>query len=303
MEPFWPRRSPHFLACRRAVRGWTGPAVIGLSGGADSLALVAAAAAERLDVTALVVDHGLQEGSAEVARRAAEQAQNFGVPADVTKVSITPTGKGTEADARQARYVALFDQAGPDRDVWTAHTADDQAETLLLGALRGNPAGMSPRAGRLVRPLLHVRRADTAGACAELGITPWQDPMNKDERYRRVALRTRVIPLLEEIVGGEVVPALAGTADRIAEAAAQLQRITPATSTDSGALDCAELASLTPVVRRAVVAEWVVEKRGEVKGAHLAAIEALVTNWRGQGAVQLGSGVRVARRDGTLVFV
>ena len=301
MEPFWPRRSPHFLACRRAVRGWTGPAVIGLSGGADSLALVAAAAAERLDVTALVVDHRLQEGSAGVARRAAQQAQNFGLPAEIATIQITPTGKGIEADAREARYAALFEHAGPDRDVWTAHTADDQAETLLLGALRGNPAGMSACAGRLVRPLLHVRRADTEGACAELGVTPWQDPMNRDERYRRVALRTRVIPLLEEIVGGEVVPSLAGTADRIAEATAQLQRMIPIA--DSGALDCAELASMPPVVRRAVVAEWVVEKRGEVKRAHLAAIEALVTNWRGQGAVQLGGGVRVARRDGKLVFV
>lgn len=265
------------------------------------MALVAAAAAERLDVTALVVDHGLQEGSAEVARRAAEQARNFGVPAEIATIQITPTGKGTEADARQARYAALFEHAGPGRDVWTAHTADDQAETLLLGALRGNPAGMAPRAGRLVRPLLGVRRADTAGACAELGVAPWQDPMNKDERYRRVALRTRVIPLLEEIVGGEVVPALAGTADRIAQAAAQLQRITPAPNAET--LDCAELATLPPVVRRAVLAEWVVEKRGEVKGAHLAAIEALVTNWRGQGAVQLGGGVRVERRAGRLVFV
>ena len=113
MEPFWPRRSPHFLACRRAVRGWTEPAVIGLSGGADSLALVAAAAAERLDVTALVVDHGLQEGSAEVAWRAAEQARNFGVPAEIATIQITHTGKGTEADARQARYAALFEHAGP----------------------------------------------------------------------------------------------------------------------------------------------------------------------------------------------
>ena len=74
MQPFWPRRSPHFLACRQAVRPFDGPAVIGLSGGPDSLALVAAAAAEQKDVSVMVVDHGLQPGSADVAERAAAVA-------------------------------------------------------------------------------------------------------------------------------------------------------------------------------------------------------------------------------------
>ena len=118
--PFWPRQSPHFLACRRAVRPFTSPALIGLSGGPDSLALVAAAAAEAKDVRALVVDHGLQPGSADVAARAAAQAAELGVPADIVRVSVDAApGESVEAAARTARYAALSVAASDDsRDIW-----------------------------------------------------------------------------------------------------------------------------------------------------------------------------------------
>ncbi|WP_316244767.1 ATP-binding protein [Corynebacterium bouchesdurhonense] len=97
---------------------------------------------------------------------------------------------------------------------------------MLLGARRGTPAGMAPaekrEEGRLVRPFLKLRRADTVGACAELGLEPWHDPMNADPAFRRVALRTRIIPALSELLGGDAVPPLAATADRIAQARAVL---------------------------------------------------------------------------------
>ncbi|MBC3178338.1 tRNA lysidine(34) synthetase TilS [Corynebacterium lujinxingii] len=291
MEPFWPRRSPHFLACRRAVRGFDGPAVIGLSGGPDSLALVAAAAAEKKDVSVVVVDHGLQPGSAEVAERAAAAAREFRFSATVAKVTVGPGN--VEAAARQARYNALLEHGG---DVWVAHTADDQAETLLLGALRGNPSGMAARNGRVVRPFLTIRREDTVGACEELGLDPWHDPMNNDPAFRRVAVRTGIIPTLTELIGGDAVPALAATADRIAEDQALIERLVDLTPTTS----CAELGRDAGAVRRRRLAKWLLDEGMRVQGDQLAAIEALVTDWHGQGPIPVGGGRAVVRVDGEL---
>ena len=303
--PFWPRQSPHFLACRRPLRPHSTPALIGLSGGPDSLALVAAAAAENKDVRALVVDHGLQEGSGDVAKRAAAQAAALGVPADVVRVNVDAApGESVEAAARAARYAALAEAAAHDsRDIWVAHTLDDQAETLLLGALRGNPAGMASvsvlDAGpRLVRPFLSIRRADTVGACEELGLQPWHDPMNDDPAYRRVAVRKDIIPALSELIGGDAVPTLARTAERITadlELLAELVDLTPTN-------DCASLAAEPAPVRQRRILAWL---RGEgerssgvplnVSGSQLTDIERLCTDWHGQGPVAISGGRSVAR--------
>lgn len=294
MQPFWPRRSPHFLACRRAVRPFAGPAVIGLSGGADSLTLAAAAAAEGKDVTAVVVDHGLQPGSAEVAERAAAQARAWGLPADIVRVTV---GEGNlEAEARRARYAALRSFGHGARDVWVAHTADDQAETLLLGALRGNPSGMAPREGDLVRPFLGIRRADTEGACAELGVEPWHDPMNTDRSFRRVRVRREVIPQLTDLIGGDAVPALARTAGRIAEGRALVASISDTTPTD----DCVELSRDPAPVRRRRILAWLAHHGVRADGSQLDAIDALITRWKGQGPVTLARGRGVRRRGTTL---
>ena len=291
MQPFWPRRSPHFLACRRAVRPFTGPAVIGLSGGADSLALVAAAAAEGKDVTAVVVDHGLQTGSADVAENAVGTARAWGIPAEVVRVRV---GVGNvEAEARRARYAALRARGA---DVWVAHTADDQAETLILGALRGNPSGMAPRGGGVTRPFLGIRRADTEGACRELGVEPWEDPMNADPAFRRVRVRAEVVPSLSELIGGDAVPALARTADRIAADRELLETLVDLGPTG----ECAELAGDPGPVRRHRLAAWLVDNGVAVQGAQLAAVEALVTDWHGQGPVSVGAGREVRRVGGVL---
>lgn len=299
MDPFWPRKSPHFLACRRALRPFHTPATIGLSGGPDSLAMVAAAAAERKDVRAVVVDHGLQPGSAEVAERAAAQAEHLGVRAEVVRVEVAPGN--VEASARKARYAALVDAATRHHtpDLWVAHTADDQAETLLLGALRGNPAGMAPAesldGARLVRPFLSIRRADTVGACEELGLEPWLDPMNKDTAYRRVAIRTTLIPQLSELLGGDAVPALAATADRIAADRQLLESLTDLTPTT----DCAELAADPAPVRRRRIAAWLLSNDVPVQGDQLNDIERLVIDWHGQGPISV-DGAHVSRRGNHL---
>jgi len=294
MDPFWPRRSPHFLACRRALRPFDAPAIIGLSGGPDSLALAAAAAAEKKDVRCVVVDHGLQDGSAEVARRAAVVARGFGLAAEVVRVEV---GEGNlEAAARSARYEALLAYGS---DVWVGHTADDQAETLLLGALRGNPSGMAPRNGRIVRPFLGIRRADTVGACEELGLDPWHDPMNADPAFRRVAMRNQVVPLLSELLGGDAVPALAATADRIAADQALIASLTDLAPTTS----CVELADDAGPVRRRRLAAWLLGEGVPVQGDQLDAVEALVVDWHGQGPVAVSGGRAVVREGGQLAIL
>ena len=300
MEPFWPRHSPHFLAVRTAARaglhacageeiGGGLSVAVGLSGGADSLALTAALIAENADVMAVCVDHQLQEGSRGIAERAAEQARALGaqavvVPAEWDNSFGASAKDSLESGARQARYRALAAVAGS-RPIFIAHTADDQAETLLLGLMRGQAVGMSSQTrneGALImRPLLGLRRQDTAGACAELGLEFWQDPHNQPaaaEDFRRVAVRHEVLPLLERIVGGEIAPALAAAADDIAEDDSYLQ---PVSLSD----DCAQLASLPAPVRRRAIAGWLQEQGVRVTKAGLRGIDKLCTSYTGQGGV------------------
>lgn len=291
--PFWPRTSPHFLACRVAVRPYLNgqPVTVGLSGGADSLALCAALSAEGAEVEALVVDHGLQEGSDAVAKTAAATARALGTTARVISVEVPARGS-MEAAARRARYAALRDAAAG-REVFIAHTADDAGETLLLSALRGQAAGLAPRAliegAAVVRPLLGVRRADTAGACAELGLEPWQDPHNERVDFLRVALRKEVIPRLGELIGGDAVPALAQAAGKLVEDNAALQ---------PGAVsgDCAVLAGMEPAVRRRAIGQWLRGHGVLVTTAAVEAIAALCTSWRGQGPVAVSAEDPTARQ-------
>ena len=186
-----------------------------------------------------------------------------------------------------------------------AHTADDQAETLLLGALRGRVTGMSERSevegARVVRPLLGVRRADTEGTCAELGLSVWQDPQNADTNFRRVALRREVIPQLSRIIGGDAVPALAQAARDAALDDAALY--TPPTT------DCAELAAMAEPRRRRAIAAWLVSEGVEVTRRGVGDVAKLCTHWHGQGPVavrsarQVGQRLEVARIGGKLALL
>ena len=271
------------------------------------MALLAALVAEGHDVLALCVDHRLQEGSRAQAERAAEQARELGARARVLSVEAGGAGpESMEAAARAARYRALAAACADEGlEVAVAHTADDQAETLLLGALRGRVAGMSERSevegARVVRPLLNVRRADTEGACAELGLSVWQDPQNADTNFRRVALRREVIPQLSRIIGGDAVPALAQAARDAALDDAALY--TPPTT------DCAELAALAEPRRRRAIAAWLVSEGVEVTRRGVGDVAKLCTHWRGQGPVavrsarQVGQRLEVARIGGKLALL
>ena len=256
---------------------------------------------------ALCVDHGLQDGSRAQAERAAKQARKLGARARVLNVEAGATGqKSMEAAARVARYRALAAACADEGlEVAVAHTADDQAETLLLGALRGRVAGMSERSevegARVVRPLLNVRRADTEGACAELGLSAWQDPQNADTHFRRVALRREVIPQLSRIIGGDAVPALAQAAGDAALDDATLR--TPPTT------DCAELAAMAEPRRRRAIAAWLVSEGVEVTRRAVGDVGKLCTHWHGQGPVavrsarQVGQRLEVARIGGKLALL
>lgn len=284
---------------------------VALSGGPDSLALTAVAARLR-PTTALIVDHGLQAGSAKVADAARGQALELGcVDAQVLPVVVGVEG-GPEAAARTARYAALADARGAD-PVLLGHTLDDQAETVLLGLARGSGArsmaGMRPHDPPWCRPLLGVRRALTRGACAELGLAPWLDPHNSDVRFTRARLRSEVLPLLEDVLGGGVAEALARTATALRENTelidALAQQALPGATAGVG-LDVAALAELAGPVRREVIRVWLLAGGGRgLTDLQIRAVDRLVTDWRGQGGVAVGSELRgerlfAVRGDGQL---
>jgi tRNA(Ile)-lysidine synthase len=289
------------VAVRRALNGLDGPVGAAVSGGADSLALAAALAFERPGSCALVVDHGLQAGSAQVAARAAEHCRGLGLVTHLlTPAPAAPVG-GPEAAARAARYAAL-DRAVAELGltaVLLGHTLDDQAETVLLGLARGAGAralaGMAVARGSYVRPLLGLDRATTRAACAEAGLPPWEDPHNIDPAYTRVRVRERVLPLLEAELGPGVAAALARSAAQLREDADALDALAPRTD------DVAELAALPAALRARALKRWAERECGAaVTTAHVDALRALVEDWRGQGAVALPGGHRVVRRDGRL---
>ncbi|QUG99751.1 tRNA lysidine(34) synthetase TilS [Saccharopolyspora erythraea] len=289
-----------------------GAVAVACSGGADSLALAAATThvARRRDIAVhgLVVDHGLQEGSADVASRAAEQLEELGC--DVVRVLPVEVGRdgGPEAAARRARYAALEAVRPAGAPVLLGHTRDDQAETVLLGLGRGSGArsiaGMRPVDLPWLRPFLDVTRDTTLAACEALGLRPWQDPHNSDAKFTRVRLRAEVLPLLEEVLQGGVASALARTAVQLREDADALDEVAADVRKrveHGDALDAGALSANPAAVRRRVLRGWLLDQGvREVSDAHLRAADALVGNWKGQGPHALPGGFVLRRTHGTL---
>jgi len=303
-----------------------GLALVASSGGPDSLALAAATqfVAPRVGWRAglLTVDHRLQPGSGQVAARVAQWAAGSGLaPVEVLPVRVDGRNGGPEAAARTARYQALG--AAAQRLGATAvllgHTRDDQAETVLLALARGagprGLAGMPPRrdAGGVtwLRPLLEITRVQTRAACAALGLEPWDDPHNADPTYARVRVREQALPALVAALGEGVVGNLARTAKLIAADTAALdalasEALAAARTGDGGrpALAVAELAGLPEAVRTRVLHAWAQElgaSGSALSHRHVAALDALITRWHGQGPAYLPGGIAVTRRAGRLV--
>lgn len=318
-----PRLTPAIAGVRRAVRAsLTGlPAdalvLVALSGGADSLALAAATAFEAprlgLRAGAIVVDHGLQEGSDAVAASAAEAARELGLaPVLLRRVRVGSDG-GPEAAARAARYAAL-DAARVEAAaaaILLGHTLDDQAETVLLGLARGSGAaslqGMPPVADALRRPLLGIRRATTAEFCVDAGLAPWVDPHNADPAYARVRIRSRVLPVLEAELGPGVAEALARTAELLREDAEALDAMADEVAPDLAqheeaglSLSVAALVGNPPALRHRIIRLAVRLEFGvSLSRAQTLEVARLVTDWHGQRGVDL-PGLRAERHGGRL---
>ncbi|GAB3796574.1 tRNA lysidine(34) synthetase TilS [Micromonospora zhanjiangensis] len=312
------------LAVRRALTRTPEHAtvLVACSGGADSLALAAATAfvAPRLGRRAglVTVDHGLQDGSAGRAAAVADWAATAGLdPVEVTPVLVAGRPGGPEAAAREARYQALVEAAHRHAagTVLLGHTRDDQAETVLLALARGaGPRGLAGMpeerelAGvTLARPLLDVGRDQTRKACAALGLTPWEDPHNVDPSYARARVRSDVLPVLTGALGPGVLDNLARTAKLIAADTAALDALGRSALADArtadGGLAVPVLRDLPAAVRTRVLHGWAREvgaTPAALSHRHVAALDALVTAWHGQGAADLPGPVRVTRRGDTL---
>lgn len=223
---------PSVAAVRRGVRrtlAEVGPGdtvLVACSGGADSLALLAATLFEArrpgVVVIGVTVDHGLQPESAEHAAHVVAQMAAMGADQTATaRVRVDPAGLGVEAAARRARYDVLEQMRrhfGASL-VLLGHTRDDQAETVLLGLTHGSGgrslAGMRRGFDAYRRPLLDVGRDDTVTACQVEGLDFWEDPQNADPGFTRVRVRTRVLPVLEAELGPGIAATLARTADQL----------------------------------------------------------------------------------------
>jgi tRNA(Ile)-lysidine synthase len=308
--------NPAVAEVRRAVRAAIGglpegPLVVACSGGADSTALAAAvafvAARDGRSAGMVTVDHQLQPGSAQRARQTAQLGYELGLdPVLLVPVDVGSDG-GPENAARIARYGAL-DAMAAETDGWLllGHTRDDQAETVLLGLGRGSGArslaGMRPRHGRRVRPLLDVSRRTTRAACAALGLPFWDDPHNVDGRYTRARLRAEALPLLEDILGGGVAAALARTAVQLGEDNAALDALAARLLPDLGEPLDVETARAQPrAVRVRLLRMWAgAAGTAPLTAEHYTELDRLLTNWHGQGPVDLPGGYRVERASGRL---
>lgn len=261
-----------------------------MSGGADSLALLALAVSAGCVVTAVHVDHGLRPGSAAEADVVAAAAERFGATFEARRVQVAP-GPNLEARARAARMAAL--PAG----VATGHTADDQAETVLLNLLRG--AGLRGLAGMRpgpTKPILRLRRRDTEALCEELGLEPVSDPSNNDPRHRRNRVRHELLPLVDAIAARDVAAVLARQASLVRDDDELLDELARAID----ATDAAALAAAPPALARRAV-------RHLLEGQHppdAAAVDRVLGVARGEArACEVAGGVQVRRSRGRLRVV
>lgn len=266
------------------------PVSCAVSGGADSLALLALAVEHGLEVTAIHVDHGLRAGSEREADLVEACAREVGASFEARRVVVEP-GPNVEARARAPRYAVLPD------DVLTGHTADDRVETVVINLLRGagtsGLVGMNVTggpSGRVLHPLLHVRRHETRAVCNELGWTPFEDPSNVDVGLLRNRVRHDVLPLLVEVSGRDLVEIVSRQADLVADDDALLDSLARALDpTDALAIAAAPL----PLARRAIRSWLTTEHPPDA-----ATVERLLAVARGEAvACEIPGGNRVHRKN------
>ncbi|MBW8172111.1 tRNA lysidine(34) synthetase TilS [Ornithinimicrobium sp. Arc0846-15] len=294
--------------------------VVGCSGGADSLALAAGLAHEMSrgpgQAFALIVDHGLQDSSAQVAQQAARQCAELGIEqTQIASVTVERTEAGLEADARASRYAALSRYAADigASAVLVGHTQDDQAESVLLGLARGSGAnalaGMpaardlipdDPSSPQLLRPLLSVPKLTTAQCCADLGIAAWQDPHNADQRFARVRAREAIVTLDAQL-GPGIGAALARSASLLRTDTEALDEWAKTAYAELGEQPwgVTDLLALPAAIRMRCwqrAAHAFGSAPGALTSTHLGEIDRLLVDWHGQGPINLPGGVQAQRK-------
>jgi tRNA(Ile)-lysidine synthase len=307
-------------AVRTAVRTWlekfeAGDTVlVAVSGGADSLALAYALSVEAeklaIAVIGVTVDHQLQSASAEQAQKVVDQLLKFGLTCVIKKVTVD-IKEGLEASARKVRYEAINEVATEKNavSVFLGHTKDDQAETVLLGLARGSGtrslSGMAHHNGIYVRPLLEITRIQNEDLCKEVGLEYWNDPHNQDSQFARVRVRNEALPILEKSIGPRISDALARSAHLLRDDADALDHWAKREEIhlDLLDLDCAHLETLPRAIRTRIIRSAIYAAgapTGSVSADHVSAVEALISAWKGQGALNLPGGVKVERISGRL---
>lgn len=303
------------VALRSAVRAALGKfspgdlILVAVSGGADSLALAEAAKLEAdklaLKLIGININHQLQVGSEIQSMKVVEQ---LSFPCEVRNITVELVD-GLEASARRARYQALEDFAKDSGAVaiLLGHTKDDQAETVLLGLARGSGArslsGMAFENGIYLRPFLNITRAQTVAACRELNLIPWNDPHNDDLNFLRVRVRKKVLPNLVQELGPGISDALVRSAALLRDDADSLDHLAQEFWQKDRSLDVGPLAKLPKAIRTRVLRIALLESGvTQLSSDQIGQVEALISNWKGQGEVSLPAGVKVSRISGRLTL-
>ena len=257
-----------------------------VSGGADSTALALLAVEAGFVVAIAHVDHGLRPGSADDAALVQRTATALGVPCTVHTVAVGD-GPNLEARARAARYAEL------PADVLTGHTADDQAETVLINLLRGAAAsGLAGMRPGPTRPLLGLRRADTVEVCRLAGMATADDESNADPRFVRNRVRHEVLPLLADVAARDLAPVLARQADLLRADDDLLDTLAAALDPT----DARQLAAAPPPLARRAVRHWLTDLDPAGHPPDLATVERVLAVARGEStACDVAGGHRVAR--------
>jgi tRNA(Ile)-lysidine synthase len=284
-----------------------GPAVVLLSGGRDSVCLldVAVRVAGRDAVSALHVNYGLRDGAGDDEAFCGDLCERLGVALDVRRPR-RPEGPGNlQAWARDQRYAAAAQLAlARGARIAVGHTATDQAETVLyrLAASPGRRAllGMSPRDGRLVRPLLGLTRDETAEHCRSRGLSWREDPSNGTDVYARNRIRAGLVPALNRVH-----PAaernVVRTADLLRDEAEVLDQVVDTALAGRDRIAVEHLAMLPRALARLVVRRLAEAAVGGLCGRVATRLDDILA--LGDGALDLGDGVRAVVEDGMLRMV
>ncbi|MEY3388244.1 MAG: hypothetical protein RI944_1017 [Actinomycetota bacterium] len=292
--------------------------LVACSGGADSLALAwtSQVVTKRigLNLIAVIIDHQLIKESSQVAQEAKKKCEDFGIEKVVIKqIQVKDDNDGLEAAARKSRYEAFEELVNEfnAKAVLLAHTQDDQAETMLMRLTRGSGAkslsAMKEVSGKYLRPFLHIRKQVLVDALEKENISYWQDPANTNYKFLRAKVRHELMPKLIEVLGDSAIESLDRTSELLKEDNEALESIALESYEKlNKELKVQDLEKLAAAIRKRVIKIAALDSGvtpGPFSFEHIEAIDALVTNWRGQGNVDLPGFIQASRVDQTIRFI